>query len=266
VDGLANISPQQAGVIKNEGGRVEQTPLPRIFAVFFNQNQAPIFANKEVRQALDVAVDKDLIVKDVLNGEGISISSPIPPGLLQNNTDTSATPSSFANGEERIVAAKKILEDSKWKFNTETNVYEKKVGKATTPLTFSISTSNAPELKAAAEILKVMWEKVGAIVEIKIFEIGELNQNVIRTRKYDALLFGEIVGRDLDLFAFWHSSQRNDPGLNIALYANTKADKLLETARADISPETKTNQYLSLEKEIQNDISITHSHCFEQVL
>jgi len=37
VDGLANISPQQAGVIKNEGGRVEQTPLPRIFAVFFNQ-------------------------------------------------------------------------------------------------------------------------------------------------------------------------------------------------------------------------------------
>ena len=54
------------------------------------------------------------------------------------------------------------------------------------------------------------WRALGADVEIKIFEAGDLNQNVIRPRKYDALLFGEIVGRDTDLFAFWHSSQRND--------------------------------------------------------
>ena len=61
---------------------------------------------------------------------------------------------------------------------------------------------------------------------------GDLKQNVIRPRKYGSLLFGEVIGRDLDLFAFWHSSQRNDPGLNIAMYANPKADSLLETARA----------------------------------
>jgi peptide/nickel transport system substrate-binding protein len=59
-----------------------------------------------------------------------------------------------------------------------------------------------------------------------------LAQNVIRPRKYDALLFGEVVGREPDLFAFWHSSQRNDPGLNVALYANANADKALAAMRA----------------------------------
>ena len=48
------------------------------------------------------------------------------------------------------------------------------------------------------------------------------------------LLFGEeIVGRSPDFYPFWHSSQRNDPGLNIALYANKTVDTLLEDARSN---------------------------------
>ena len=47
---------------------------------------------------------------------------------------------------------------------------------------------------------------------------------------YDSLLFGEIVNRESDLYAFWHSSQRKDPGLNVAMYTNAKVDKILEDA------------------------------------
>jgi hypothetical protein len=72
-------------------------------------------------------------------------------------------------------------------------------------------------------------DKARGSVDVKIFDQGDLSQNVIRPRKYDALLFGEVIGRELDLFAFWHSSQRNDPGLNIALYANSTADKILSS-------------------------------------
>ena len=79
---------------------------------------------------------------------------------------------------------------------------------------------------------KQNFEELGAKVEIKFFDTTDLNQNVIRPRKYDALLFGLVVGQGQDLFAFWHSSQRMDPGLNLALYANAKADTLLATARA----------------------------------
>jgi peptide/nickel transport system substrate-binding protein len=192
-------------------------------------------------------------VETVLNGEGIAIDSPIPPGLLPGKTKISASTENLSE-ENRIAAAKKILQNAKWVWNDVKKIYEKKNKKETVELAFSISTSNAPELQAAAEMLKTMWEKIGASVTLKISEIGELNQNVIRSRKYDALLFGEIIGRDLDLFAFWHSSQRNDPGLNIALYTNAKADKLLEDARAISDQNTRFEKYAAFEREIKGDI------------
>ena len=80
--------------------------------------------------------------------------------------------------------------------NNSEQVLEKKMGKELFKFSFSISTSDAPELKETAYLLKSMWEKIGAKVDVKIFETGDLTQNVIRPRKYDALLFGEIVGRD----------------------------------------------------------------------
>jgi peptide/nickel transport system substrate-binding protein len=95
---------------------------------------------------------------------------------------------------------------------------------------------------------------MGAQVNVKIFEQGDLSQNIIRARKYDALLFGEVVGRELDLFAFWHSSQRNDPGLNIAEYANSAADKALEELRQTADPARRATLLQTFTNEVQKDI------------
>ena len=73
-------------------------------------------------------------------------------------------------------------------------------------------------------------QKIGIKVEVNNYEMGALN-NLIRTRKYEGLFFGQIVNHESDLYAFWHSSQRTDPGLNIALYSNPKVDVLLEKER-----------------------------------
>src|SRR3989344_2751422 len=89
---------------------------------------------------------------------------------------------------------------------------------------------NSPELVKTAELIQRDLAAVGIKVNIKTFEVGNLNQNIIRPRNYDSLLFGQIINHESDLFAFWHSSQRKDPGLNIALYTNAKVDKILEDA------------------------------------
>ena len=121
-------------------------------------------------------------------------------------------------------------------------------------LSFSISTGDAPELRQVAEELSAAWKKLGAEVQILVFETGDLNQNVIRPRNFDALLFGEVIGRDADLYPFWHSSQRTDPGLNIALYANNRADKLLEDARSASDRETVEEKYKAFVEEINTDV------------
>lgn len=246
VDSISALSPQNLKKITRRDGENKSLNLPRIFGVFFNQNEQSLFLEKSVRQALEMSVDKKQIVRDVLGGYAKEISSPIPEGSFA----AIELPESVFD----IDKAKAMLERNGWKFNQEKMIYAKEEKKqAARELSFSISTSNAPDLVRTANILKSNWEKLGAKVEIKVFEISDLNQNVIRSRKYDSLLFGEVVGRDPDPFAFWHSSQRNDPGLNIALYTSSKVDKLLEEARGLVSREARAKKYEDFQKEIYAD-------------
>ena len=122
-----------------------------------------------------------------------------------------------------------------------------------TALTFSIATGDAPELKQTATLIKDDLAKIGVQVDLKISDLSALNQDIIRPRKYDALFFGQVVAHESDLYAFWHSSQRKDPGLNIALYANPKVDKLLESALVTTSDATRLTQYTQIKSEIAKD-------------
>lgn len=247
IESVNTITPEGALRLREENYRVERTPLPRVFAVFFNQNQQPLFAEKVVRQALSLATDKDLLVNAVLHGYGVPIDAPVPPLLLNGGERDVGV------AEAALLKAGTLLEKAKWVRNEKTGIRERKKGKEVQMLSFSLITSNVPELRESAELLKRMWGKIGADVRVQIFESGDLNQNVIRPRKYDALLFGEIIGRDLDLFAFWHSSQRNDPGLNIALYTNSKVDKLLEAGRRERDEEVRLETHRNTIAEITRD-------------
>jgi len=249
IEGINAITPSVAQKLTDKGVRIKRAPLPRVFGVFFNQDKATVFTDASVRKALDIATEKERIVDEVLFGYGSVLHGPIPPGSLgyiaPESTDT-------ISREERLARARTILEDAGWTWSSHDD------GSGTwkhdgTTLSFSLATANVPELKSVADILVEDWTALGVPVTLKVFDANELNQLVIRPRDYDALLFGEIVGRDTDLFAFWHSSQRNDPGLNIAMYANVTTDKLLETSRSSSVTEERLTAYNKLVAEIIDD-------------
>ena len=253
VEQISSISPMSAEALKEKGYDIDTSILPRVFGLFFNQNQNQIFTNKNVTQAISLAINKDRIVNEILKGYGSKIDNPIPSNII--NYDK-LTGTNDASHEANLEKAKNILSKDGWKINAdgflEKTITEKKA-KTTTLLAFSISTSNAPDLTATAEIIKQDLEAIGIKVDVKTFESGNLNQGVIRPRKYDALLFGQIINNESDLFAFWHSSQRVDPGLNIAMYTNSKVDKILEDAYITINKESRINKYTQFETEIKKD-------------
>ncbi len=250
IESISSIPPEKIAEIVRNGTKIETSSLPRVFGVFFNQNQAPVLINKEVRMALNMVVDKNRIVKDVLSGYASEIDGPLPFGSFAQEEDTSSAEETSSKVDEAI----SLLTKNGWTLNTTTGTMEKKTKKDTTTLSFSIYTGDAPELKQTALILQEEWQKIGAHVDVKIFETGDLNQNIIRPRKYDALLFGEVIGRDFDLYPFWHSSQRNDPGLNISMYVNSKADKLLEEMRSITDTTIKREKYDAFEQLIRDDV------------
>ncbi|HET8574742.1 MAG TPA: peptide ABC transporter substrate-binding protein [Candidatus Paceibacterota bacterium] len=244
VESAAEINPEEAASLADDGFTVKTAPLLRIFAVFFNQSQNPIFADKSVREALELAVDKNAIIEQALSGYGTAINGPIPPGTVGFQSDSA---SSSLNREDAITKAKSLLEADGWTYDETEKVYKKGEGSDAQTLAFTLETSDVPELKKTAQILQENWKMIGANVTIKSDEVESLNQNVIRPRKYDALLFGQITGRNPDLYAFWHSSERLDPGLNVAMYTNADADKILETARqiSNLSERAEKDQEFS---------------------
>ena len=114
IDGLGGISPSSAikAKVQNnaDGKHVIKTTLPRLFAVFFNQSQAPVLLNKEVRSALNTAINKDSLIRDIFNGYATPANGPVP----YNNESKlelgdSQDKSQKINESENIEQAKKIL-------------------------------------------------------------------------------------------------------------------------------------------------------------
>ncbi len=250
VDAINEITPSEAQKLENSRYEITTTPLPRVFGLYFNQTEAPIFTDKNVRKAISLVIDRKAIIDNILSGYGTEINSPFPPRLLNREEISEGDKPHF---EQDLAQAETLLKASGWNKNS-LGIWEKKDKKQTKTLAFSIATSDTPELKNTAMMIKDSLVAFGISTEVKVFEIGTLNQSIIRPRKYDALFFGQIVNHETDLYAFWHSSQRNDPGLNIAMYTSAKVDSLLENAGSTLDDDKRTKIYTDIEKEIQNDI------------
>jgi peptide/nickel transport system substrate-binding protein len=255
VEQISSITPLNADILKERNYQIDSSVLPRVFGLFFNQNQNQLFTNKVITKAIDQAIDKDKIVREVLFGYGIAIDDPMPPNMIAYQKLAGG---SSLSREEILKNVISSLEKDGWTKNEEgflqKTTTDKNKKKSTTLLEFSISTGNAPELAKAAELIQKDLSAIGMKVDIKTFEVGNLNQSVIRPRKYDALLFGQIINRESDLFAFWHSSQRKDPGLNVALYTNAKVDKILEDAFTTVNEQERIKKYAQFEDEVKKDM------------
>ena len=251
VEDISSITPLNAENLKELNYKIESAVLPRVFGLFFNQNQNQLFTDKVVVNAINQAIDKDRIVKEVLLGYGVVIDGPIPPNMVEYQAPEVAT----TLQEDTLQKIQNDLAKEGWKPGTD-GFLEKtdKKKKVTAKLAFSISTGNIPELTKTAELIQQDLAKIGINTDIKTFETGNLNQNVIRPRKYDALLFGEIISNESDLFAFWHSTQRKDPGLNVAMYTNAKVDKILEEAFVTVDEQERIKKYTQFADEIKKDM------------
>jgi len=247
IDSLGGISPENAATLSKRGFNLVTATLPRVFGLFWNQNQNKIFSDKNVRAALSLGAPREDVVSESLKGFAEAVDGPLSSSL--------ATGDSY---DDRMDKASKFLDSASYKVASTTGLRVKTTGKGktlvSTPLRFSIATADAPDLVSAAHLLADSYRKLGFDVTVNVYESGDLQQNIIRERKYDALLFGEVIGREQDLFPFWHSSERFDPGLNIALYANSKVDKLLDTLRKTSDTSKQQDTLDSLLKEFDGDI------------
>lgn len=250
IDSVSGLSADNTYTLNVTNGEILQVPLTRVFSIFFDQNNSPALLDPAVRKALDISINRDTLITEVLHNFGTKATGPLPRNGEKVTTSTTTQAEDSLNYKED---AETILTKAGWTKNETTGIFEKKDKKTTTKLSVSLSTSNVPELIKTARLVEDTWTKLGVDVNVKIFEVTDLQQMVIRGRKYEALLFGTVSSRIADPYAFWHSSQRNDPGLNIALYTNKKIDSLIEDIRTTLNDKERDSKYTSFETELKKD-------------
>lgn len=227
------------GLNSNSAYTVITEPLPRVFAVFFNQNKSPVLRDTAVRLALSTALDRADIVTQALDGFGVPITTPIPETSREVES-TSQNESTETASTSTLDRASTILAKAGWTKNSSGG-YEKKIDGQTETLRITLRTANTPLFERTTEIIARTWRELGVEVQIEQFEQSDLLQSVIRPRDFEGLLFGLDMSRAMDLYPFWHSSQRTDPGLNIAGYANIEVDTLLQKARTATGTDARIN-------------------------
>jgi peptide/nickel transport system substrate-binding protein len=246
ITNVCALSPQKASSLQDASDlSIVRTPLPRVYGVFWNQSKNPALVDVNVRKALSLSIDKKHIITESLYGFGIPADSPLPFIFTQNKA--------IGNGVQLEEAAT-LLEKSGYTKNTVTGFFEKTPGNSSTELTVTLtSTGNLAEFEKTAQILKESWEKLGVRTTIELYELGDLNQKIIKERGYSALLYGTVIQTNADLYAFWHSSQIKEPGLNLSGYANTKVDAALEKLRSENDPEVLAETYKTISDEFTTD-------------
>lgn len=235
VDGVSYLPKNLKDNLTNKKTLIHEIQLPQYTAVFFNQKNS-LFKNEDVNKALSLGTDKTRILNEALQGQGIIVDAPILEGFLGYHPDIEK----FNYDPVRAAA---VLDEQGWVIPEDGGLRQKDGS----TLQFSLTTVDQPEYLKTAEILIENWEAINVGVELKIMNASRVDKEVIKPRNYEAFLYGEILGSDPDPYAFWHSSQSLNGGLNLSSYFNKDVDKLLEEARQTDNNEERAQKYIEFQ-------------------
>ena len=90
-------------------------------------------------------------------------------------------------------------------------------------------------------------------IKVILREINNRNnlENIIRNRDFEIIIFGYDFGIIKDLFYFFHSSQADDPGVNVAGIKNKDIDKILLELRKNLSYKERDEKIEKINEKIE---------------
>lgn len=242
--------------------------------IFFRTDNNKNLADLKVRQALALAIDKNSLVKELFENFYKVIDGPLPVSSFayndqitkyEYNAETANAKLDESGWQRIIISAENLASDSsevKAIIAYASSTQEKPEGAwrfkkdkkdNVTLLTVKLSAIEGTDSLIVANRVKVYWDAVGVHTTIDMVANADVS-NLISSRSFEALLFGEMLGGDPDIFAFWHSSQTGGKGLNISDYKNDNVDKFLEDARVSADKNSRIDSYKEVQRIIADEL------------
>lgn len=212
----------------------------------FNLKRKP-FDDKNVRLAINYAIDKQEIIDGVYLGLGINIASPYKPGTRWSNPDLQPYPYNPQKARDLLKQAGFVDSDGD-------GILERD-GK---PFSFEIITNQNKEREKSAVLIQRRLKEIGIDVQIRAIEWASFISRFIKTGDFDVVVLGWGLGLDPDQYNIWHSSQQAPGQFNFIGYHNPQVDKLLEQGRLELNPDKRQKIYYEFARVLLEDSPIVY--------
>jgi peptide/nickel transport system substrate-binding protein len=203
----------------------------------------PLFADEQLRRAVDLAVDRADLIEQALNGWAVETTGPFRPGTWPYNADVSVATYDPAQAAD-------ILESLGWR-DTDDDLILEKNGQE---LAFFILTDEGDLLKEAVA-RRIKWQlfRAGIRVEVELLPPQELFEERLFSNDFQATILQFNAGVDPDKFThlFWHSE--NIGYSNLGAYVNPEVDRLIEAGRTSLDFEERKSLYRQIHSLIARD-------------
>lgn len=223
VTATAELLPTDADRISSSAIYERQTALNSGVFAFLNTSDG-VLSNKSLREAIQKGIDMRSLRAPL--GDEPELDFP----LLATQVEGVNFPSLPEYDPE---SAKQMIKDA--------NLGEDQ--------TIRLATADTGYFPALAENLKFQLENLGFTVDLNVMPAGQdFLVSVIRPRNYDILIYEIELGSDPDLFAYYHSSQVSENGLNLSNFRNAILSDVILATRTTLDPAVRKAKFESFLK------------------
>lgn len=187
------------------------------------------FADKRVRQALTMLIDRDRLIEEIMLGYGVKSTGPFNPSSEQYNSEVQAWPFDVSR-------ARALLNEAGFADQDNDGVLEDPRGRR---FAFRLTyPSGNPNYEAMVFAIRDAYARAGIVVEPDPLEWSVFTTR-LQNKDFDAITLAWTSGIETDIFQMFHSSQAMAGGDNFISYHSEELDKLIDTARITIDEEAR---------------------------
>ena len=240
VDMVVNdLTPDQFARVRNTPGfAVETTPGRNYVYMAFNM-QDPVVSDLRVRRAIAHALDRDTIVRHLLNGTATLATGMLPPGHWAYEADV-------PRYQTDMDAAARLLDEAGYPDPDGPGPEVR--------LHLTYKTSSGELARQQAAVIQQQLARVGVACDIRTYEWPTFYAD-LKAGRFQVVVSNWTEISDPDVFRLrFHSGYEPPHGFNRGRYRSPEVDALLEAGAAETEEEERRTVYSRLQTILARDL------------